>query len=202
MDTLAISLPRQENLVAMLRKHGKEPSKRLKFALQQIYLDLLFFFQGVSGVFKHKDGSKSSVSNMFMPLTKLASRRMLSIAARLSLTPFEIRFKNLIRRLAEQDKIVHNEIQIIHLEISLEQKTAQEDAQQSERQDLDRLDLPLAMQARKMSEGVKLTHEIRLQGLAQLGKESEKAEERLRYQSAVYIQLHRRLDEVFEKGLY
>ncbi|KAK7190286.1 hypothetical protein PSPO01_04007 [Paraphaeosphaeria sporulosa] len=119
ISVLTSHLPQLENVYQLLLHYGKEPSERLKFALQQVYLDLFFFFERIKSIFIQKKGSP---------------RWTIAVIAKLSVTSFESRFKDLQGRMRYQTSIISSEVQLILLENSMAQLAIQKETYELEQQ--------------------------------------------------------------------
>src|SRR3989442_1702184 len=129
------------------------------------------------------------------PLTATGSRWMLSIVAQLSLTPFDVRFREIKERLDQQDKVIRHEVQITQLEISMAQLTAQERVLEN----TTKLAQPIAMRKNEATtnlESIQASYEKRWHDYTEL---SESAIKRLREQTAEYVKVCNEQQRFFEK---
>ncbi|KAF2687993.1 hypothetical protein K458DRAFT_467542 [Lentithecium fluviatile CBS 122367] len=175
LDSIANKLPQLEDVVNILRSNQKEPSKRLKFALQQGYLDLFLFFRVIRGLFRRENGK---------------SPHTLSIVARLAARPYENRFNDLLKRLEQQHCIVTTEVQIIQLRVSFEQKAVQEHARDLDQQALEAAVMPTLMHATKTIEGLKSDADLYNEKMRDYVQRSESAVDALRQQAANFVDRH------------
>jgi hypothetical protein len=127
---------------------------------------------------------------------------MLSTVAKLSLTPFEIRFKDLLSCLAQQDEVIRHEVQIVHLEVSMTQLMAQESASKMERENTQGVAQPIAVQKNKADAILESKQALHEERRDEYTRKSEKAVQRLRSQAAGYVEQHNEQERIFEKGLW
>lgn len=153
---------------------------------------------------------------------------MLSIIARLSFTPYDVRFADLLDSFAQQDRIVQSETRIMHLEISITQTVAQEKTlemrlaelsmigQSSQSEQLEGVEQNHVMKDSRIfkddsteqleamlkdGEGPEVVQKKREIELKHFEKRSARAEEALRRQALEYIEGHDTRPKKNEEGL-
>ena len=139
-------------------------------------------------------------NSSFPALTIVAPRGIISVTARLSMTSYETRFKDLLKRLSQQDSIFRDEIQIIHLEISMQQKAALEQVTEVKHKIQAFPAHTVTIEAKKVLEGIQNAQDRYREDLEHCIKSSESAVERLRRQAAVFVEQCSEHTRLFEKG--